>query len=310
LATVAASFAANAPATSGEATINITGTAPVQVKTIEINGLPVTPRWTSLTAWTVPFVLKSGGNSLLVRALDTNGSVIGSVTLTSQFTGTVQWPALRLNEWMAANSGAVRDPADNDSDDWFEIYNPTAAAVNLQGWSLKDSGAVPYVIPAGYTIPAGGRLVVWADDETDQNTGAGELHVSFKLSSDGESLTLLAPDSTVVDTVTFGAQVSDVSQGRTPDGGTDIVFLTTPTAGQSNAPALPPPAVTSVTQAGGQVTLTFTTVAGFSYQSESSADLAVWAPAGQVITGDGTEKSVSVIVTGNSRRFLRITRTP
>ncbi|HWB04052.1 MAG TPA: lamin tail domain-containing protein [Verrucomicrobiales bacterium] len=310
LATVAASFAANAPATSSEATINVTGTAPVQVKTIEINGLPVTPRWTSLTAWTVPFVLKSGGNSLLVRALDTNGTVIGSANLTSQFTGTVQWPALRLNEWMAANSGAVRDPADNDSDDWFEIYNPTAAAVNLQGWSLKDSGAVPYVIPAGYTIPAGGRLVVWADDETDQNTGAGELHVSFKLSSDGESLTLLAPDSTVVDTVTFGAQVSDVSQGRTPDGGTDIVFLTTPTAGQSNAPALPPPAVTSVTQAGGQVTLTFTTVAGFSYQSESSADLAVWAPAGQVITGDGTEKSVSVIVTGNSRRFLRITRTP
>jgi len=29
-----------------------------------------------------------------------------------------------INEWMASNtSGAIRDPADMATDDWFEIYN-------------------------------------------------------------------------------------------------------------------------------------------------------------------------------------------
>src|SRR6185369_3915139 len=27
-----------------------------------------------------------------------------------------------INEWMAANNGVIRDPADNDAEDWFELY--------------------------------------------------------------------------------------------------------------------------------------------------------------------------------------------
>ena len=30
-----------------------------------------------------------------------------------------------INEWMAANTSFLADPADGDYDDWFELYNPT-----------------------------------------------------------------------------------------------------------------------------------------------------------------------------------------
>jgi hypothetical protein len=310
LATVAATFTANAPTTSENATINLTGTAPVQTKTIEVNGLPAAPRWTSLTAWTLPFVLQPGQNSITVRALDTAGAQIGSIALTSTFTGTSAWPALRINEWMATNTGVVRDPADNDADDWFEIYNPTAAAVNLQGWSVVDNGTVPFVIPAGYSIPAGGRLVVWADEEPAQNTGSGQLHVDFRLGASGDSITLFAPDATVVDTVTFGTQGTNVSQGRVPDGGDALDFLASATPGTANTPAAPAPAITGLSRSNGQLTLNFTTLPNFRYQAETSTDLTTWAPLDAPIPGDGNDKSATAGAAGDAKLFLRIQRLP
>jgi hypothetical protein len=60
------------------------------------------------------------------------------------------------------------------------------------------------------------------------------LHVDFQLSRTGEAIGLFTPDGRQVDAVTFGAQQSDVSQGRFPDGGAQINFMTTPTPGASN----------------------------------------------------------------------------
>jgi hypothetical protein len=50
--------------------------------------------------------------------------------------------------------GAVRDPADNDTDDWFEIHNPTASAVDLSGWKLTDDpvSPTPFIVPNGWSI--------------------------------------------------------------------------------------------------------------------------------------------------------------
>jgi hypothetical protein len=74
------------------------------------------------------------------------------------------------------------------------------------------------VIPIGTTIPAQGYLLVWADNETRQNTGPGSLHAGFKLDQSGDNIVLLTPDGTVVDSVSFASQTSDISEGRFPDG--------------------------------------------------------------------------------------------
>ena len=88
-------------------------------------------------------------------------------------------------------------------------------------------------LPAGYTIPPRGFLLVWADKKTP--TGSGDLHVNFKLSKSGTSIVLYGPNSNLVDSVTFGAQISDISQGRYPDGSTNVYFMGSPTPRTNNA---------------------------------------------------------------------------
>lgn len=138
--------------------------------------------------------------------------------------GTTNNPALppievRLNEFMAGNTHTLADPVDGDSEDWFELYNAGSSAVDLATYTLTDDLTEPdkYVIPAGTVIPAGGYLLVWADEETGQNAAGQDLHADFRLAASGEDLGLFAPDGSLVDGFTFGTQTNDVSMGRYPD---------------------------------------------------------------------------------------------
>jgi hypothetical protein len=89
-------------------------------------------------------------------------------------------------------------------------------------------------VPDGTVIPAGGYLLVWADGEPEQNVRAGSARKLFSCRG-GESIGLFAPDGGLVDSVTFGLQVDDLSEGRYADGGLEIHFLTAPTPGGPNA---------------------------------------------------------------------------
>lgn len=147
-------------------------------------------------------------------------------------------PAIQvfINEFMAGNT-TIPDPADGDFDDWFELYNAGAAPADLSGYTLTDNLANPtkYTIPPGTIIPPGGFLLVWADEEGNQTQPGGPLHVNFKLSLAGEDLGLFAPDGSLVDGFSFGAQTNDVSQGRFPDGAPlPLLTLDRPTPGEPN----------------------------------------------------------------------------
>ncbi|MFM8359103.1 MAG: lamin tail domain-containing protein, partial [Verrucomicrobiota bacterium] len=155
-----------------------------------------------------------------------------------------------LNEFMAQNTRTLADPADGDWDDWIELYNSGPNPVDLTGYHLTDnltnSLAAMFRIPAGYPLPPGGRLLVWADGETSQNspTNSG-LHVDFALARTGEQIGLFDPAGTVVDSLTYGAQTPDVSTGRFPDGAPPPLYpFETPTPGSANllAGANRPPA--------------------------------------------------------------------
>jgi hypothetical protein len=144
-----------------------------------------------------------------------------------------------INEWMADNTHTLADPADSHFEDWFELYNPGNADVDLGGYFLTDTltNKFQFQIPnnAHYKVPAHGYLLAWADNETNQNsTNRADLHVNFKLDKAGEAIGLFAADGTTIDAITFGAQISDVSEGRYPDAGTGIYFMTVPTPGTTN----------------------------------------------------------------------------
>jgi hypothetical protein len=67
-----------------------------------------------------------------------------------------------ISEFMASNKVSLLD-ADGDSSDWIEIYNPTSATVNLDGWYLTDdlTKLQKWQFPA-VPLARGGCLVVFA----------------------------------------------------------------------------------------------------------------------------------------------------
>lgn len=90
-------------------------------------------------------------------------------------------------------------------------------------------------IPAGYPaqtmVPAGGFLVIWADEDTQD----GPLHADFKLSAGGEHIGLFDADgATPIDTVIFGEQTANIAYGRYPDASDNWRFFPTPTPGAVN----------------------------------------------------------------------------
>jgi len=142
---------------------------------------------------------------------------------------------VRINEWMADNGNTIMDPADSAYEDWVELYNSSTGEVDVSGYTLIDdlSDTNRWVIPAGTTIPGGGFLFIWTDNDPEQTTN-GALHTDFRLNSDGEQIALYTPEGVLVDAVTFGAQVEDVSEGRFVDGAAQVYSMVVPTPGASN----------------------------------------------------------------------------
>ncbi|MBI5385083.1 MAG: lamin tail domain-containing protein [Verrucomicrobia bacterium] len=121
---------------------------------------------------------------------------------------------LRVNEWMAA-------PASGD--DWFEIYNPNTQPVALGGLWLTDdlnNRTKHRIAPLSFI---GADTNAWRVFLADGNTGAGADHVSFSLRAAGEAVGLSTPTGTLLDGRAFGGQTNGVSEGRFPDGGTEVV---------------------------------------------------------------------------------------
>ncbi|WCJ58246.1 lamin tail domain-containing protein [Fontisphaera persica] len=226
-------------------------------------------------------------------------------------------PVLFINEWMAANNRTVADPADGDFEDWFELHNPGDSPVNLAGYYLTDNLANPrqYRIPDGFVIPARGFLLVWADNETGQNALGAGLHVNFALRQAGEAIGLFAPDGiTALDTLTFGPQTNDVSQGRLPDGAATLAFFNYPTPGLPNRlapPALAPRLFALQWQNSGQFRFAFQLPAPVNYLIEYTEDLraAQWTPLRPAQIGSGTVEVVDD-TTGRPRRFYRVLLNP
>jgi len=136
-----------------------------------------------------------------------------------------------INEFLASNDSSHADP-NGDYDDWLELYNTTGEAIALNGLYLTDDFGNPlkWQIPANTTIAANDFLLIWADEDG----GQGPEHANFKLAAPGEEIMLILADSTVLDSLTYGQQTSDISFGRYPEGSATWQFFDTTTPGSAN----------------------------------------------------------------------------
>ena len=143
--------------------------------------------------------------------------------------------AIVINEFMASNDAAFADEA-GQFDDWIELHNVSGVDVDLTGMYLSDNANNPckWAIPEGTSIPAGGYLIVWADEDGD--TATEGLHANFRLAAGGEEILLVDTDeklNALLDHIEFGEQQSDVSYGRTPADASSFAFMQ-PTPGAAN----------------------------------------------------------------------------
>jgi len=155
--------------------------------------------------------------------------------------------ALRINEWLAIGV----TPFEND---FVELYNSDPLPVSLGGLYVSDEiigwpdrhQITPLSFIAGY-----GYLRFFADGDPSQ----GAEHLNFRLSGDGgdiglfsmsvvsgqwsvvgdgEQLTTDNGQRTPIDCVAYQPQLPNISQGRSPNGSSTIVFFDTPTPGAPN----------------------------------------------------------------------------
>ena len=102
---------------------------------------------------------------------------------------------VRITEFVA--TGSALEDEDGDTNDWIELRNISAEAVDLSGWTLNDRlpPAEAWVFPS-VLLGAGEYIVVFASGK-DRADPAGELHTHFRLEARGEYLVLHDPSGQV-----------------------------------------------------------------------------------------------------------------
>jgi hypothetical protein len=193
-----------------------------------------------------------------------------------------QAPAVVINEFMAANNNGVVDNT-GQFEDWIELHNTSGATTDLSGWTIADGGDT-YTFGAT-TIPGGGYVVVFASGDPARST-ANEIHLPFKLTADGEPLSLRDPVGTLsapdFPAPGYPALPTDVSYGLDSNGA--LAFFTAPTPGAPNTGG-----------AGGLVSpVTFSVEHGF-YNSSQTVTLGTATPGATIrYTLDGTTPTADV----------------
>jgi fibronectin type 3 domain-containing protein len=118
-----------------------------------------------------------------------------------------------ISELQAINDTTLTDAA-GDNPDYIELYNPTAATVNLAGYFLTDSKSDPteYEIPSG-SIASGSFLIVFCDGDNDVDS-AGALHTNFSLGGSSGYVALVDPTGTdVLSSYSYPQQLGDGAYG-------------------------------------------------------------------------------------------------
>jgi len=101
----------------------------------------------------------------------------------------------------------LSDPNGVDADlEWFEVFNATAGALDLNGFLISDNGTDSHTISTSVVVPAGGYAVLGRSMDPVANGGAGVDYAygaDVTLDNGPDEVILTAPDNTEVDRVEY-----------------------------------------------------------------------------------------------------------
>jgi hypothetical protein len=207
-------YRVNGGAWSGEVTVTDPGTADALVPPIVLAGLT------------------NGSYTVEVIAKNSAGAWQNEAEATASQTWTVDTSLASrawISEVLAANSNTLN--VNGSTPDLIELYNDGPAAIDLAGMAITDrAGERKFTFTPGATIGAGEHLVLYGSGAVSPPG----ITLNFSLSQDGEGVFLydtLAHGGGLVDSVVFGAQLTDYSVARRDDGSWG---LAAPTFGAAN----------------------------------------------------------------------------
>jgi hypothetical protein len=142
-------------------------------------------------------------------------------------------PDVEIHEILAANQDGLRDEA-GEADDWIELRNRGAFAVDLGGRFLTNDLDVPrmWELPSLELLP-GEHRIVWADGDE----GQGELHANFTVPRVGGEIGLVESidlGGLPIHAFTYGLQSADVSFGYLDDDSDAPEYIAEPTPNAPN----------------------------------------------------------------------------
>ena len=186
--------------------ITLSGTAPVQVKTIKVNGVDYPVTWTSISNWVLRVPVSQTTNTLLVQSCDVHDNVLSNFnrTVTVNYTG----PAVPAPEGLIVMNEIMYHPLVPEAA-WVEIFNTSSYAFDLSNWQING---IDFIFPSG-TIMTNGQFLVLGKSSRAFALAHGPglpllAEYDGQLDDGGETLSLIKPGMTpahdvVVDRVTY-----------------------------------------------------------------------------------------------------------
>jgi len=140
---------------------------------------------------------------------------------------------LVINEIITSNT-TINQDEDGTYQDWIELRNNGATAINLTGFGLTDDATLPYkwTFP-NVSIAAVQYLLIWCSDK-NRTVAGNPLHTNFKISSSGEAITLTNATGTLLDVVPATVIFQNLSYGRLPNGTGSFNFFNVVTPAAAN----------------------------------------------------------------------------
>ena len=187
------------------------------------SAVPLAFRWTGTTTWSADLPLVSGPNAITLDAFTSDGTLLGSVSLT--ITDSLPAPLVRdflriaeihYNPAPPVSPAELAATSDNDDFEFIELLNTGTESLDLTGVQFTDG--IRFAFAPSTLLPAGARIALARNPAAfsarygPATTPVGP-YAPDNLSNAGETITLVDAAGTIIQSISYDDAWAPSSDG-------------------------------------------------------------------------------------------------
>lgn len=211
---------------TGTSPVTLAGQGWVNIREIRLAGssVPLASTWTAVNAWQIAVPLALGPNVIALEAVDFNGVVVGTDSITVTNTGGIEPP---LPTTLVVSEIYYNPPGNIETTEYVELMNTSTSILDLS--NVNFTGGLTFAFPNNTLLAPGARILVVKDQAAFTAAFGSGLPVAgaypTNLDNSGESLELRRADGLLLHAFAY----NDESPWPTePDGGGYSLVLANP----------------------------------------------------------------------------------